>query len=568
MKKKVVNLLIVSLFVFLSACQAAAPAAPAAPAATEAPAAVEKPAEPAAPAKTEAPAAVEEPATPEEPAKAEEPGDEAPKLAADQILRFGLDVDPETLDPRLSRDVSGLRTFELMADGLIQLDENLAPKASLAEKWENPDELTWIFYLRQGVKFHDGSDLTAEDVKYTYDSIRNPDFGAPYAANYASIEEVVAVDDYTVQFNLKEPYSPILANCMTLSIIPAEADEIPDFANKPIGTGAFKLIEWVKKEKIVLEANPDYWGGAPKLQGVEFYIVPNNDTRVSALEAGDVDFVHTPLSPQDVARIRDNDRFTVAELTGLGITFAAFNHASPVLSDKQVRVGLSHFLDKEIMAEELSQGLELPGVSMLIPNTWFYSSSVTNFPFDPDKGKEILKEAGWEDTDGDGILDKNGEKLTVRLSTYTQDDLKMQYVEYMQNLFSTNGVDAQVVTNEWPTFIADVQSGNYDIAVFGMLNLFDPDKYMYNFLRAAGGSNWGGFTNTDFDKLVEEARKVMDQSERAKLYAQAAQINNDEVMHNVLVIQGYIAMYNSKLQGIIPDPRGSIRSFLNAYFVE
>jgi peptide/nickel transport system substrate-binding protein len=488
------------------------------------------------------------------------------ETAVSQVLRFGLDVEPETLDPRLSRDVSASRIYELCADGLIQLDENLAPQPSLAESWDNPDELTWIFHLRQGVKFHDGSDLTAEDVKYTYDTIRDPNFGAVYAANYSSIQEVIAVDEYTVQFNLSEPYSPILSNNMELSIVPAEADSIETFANHPIGTGPFIFKDWVKNEKITLVANPDYWGGAPKLAGVEFYTIPSNDTRVSALESGDVDFVHTPLTPQDVARIKNDDRFNVDELTGLGITFAAFNHKSEFLGDRQVRVGLSYFLDKETMASELSQGLELPGQSILIPNTWFYDGDVPGIPFDIEQGKAVLAEAGWTDTDGDGILDKDGKKLTVRLSTYTQDDLKMQYVEYMQNLFTQGGVDAQVVTGEWATFIADVQSGNYDIAVFGMLNLFDPDKYTYNYLRSTAGSNWGGFSNTEFDALVELARTVSDQAERKDLYVQAATINNEEVMHNVLVYQGYVAMYSKNLEGYVPHARGSIRSFKDASF--
>ncbi|MDR1322167.1 MAG: ABC transporter substrate-binding protein [Gracilibacteraceae bacterium] len=501
------------------------------------------------------------------PAPANPPASEG-GAPAQQVLRFGLDVDPETLDPRHARDVSALRVFELCGDGLIQLNEKLEALPSLAESWENPDELTWVFHLRQGVKFHDGSDLTAEDVKYTYDTIRDPAFGAVYAANYASIKEVVAEDDYTVRFDLNEPYSPILANNMELTIVPAEADSIADFAAKPIGTGPFIMMEWAKNEKILFEANPDYWGGSPALQRVEFYTIPSNDTRVSALEAGDVDFVHTPLTPQDVDRIKGDARFQVDELTGLGITFAAFNHNSPVLADRQTRVGLSHFLDKEVMARELSQGLELPGESILVPNTWFYSDEVKSFPYDPEQGKAILAEAGWTDTDGDGVLDKDGQKLTVRLSTYTQDDLKMQYVEYMQNLFAQGGVDARVVTNEWPTFIADVQAGNYDIAVFGMLNLFDPDKYMYSYLRSTAGSNWGGFSSTEFDALVEEARTVSGEAERRDLYVQAAAINNAEVMHNVLVYQGYVAMYNNKIQGYVPHARGSIRSFQNVSIAE
>ncbi|MDR0569683.1 MAG: ABC transporter substrate-binding protein [Clostridiales Family XIII bacterium] len=479
-------------------------------------------------------------------------------------LNIGLDVEPETLDPRLARDISATRVFEQVCDSLVEVNEQLEPIPCLAESWENPDELTWIFKLRQGVKFHDGSDFDAEDVKHTFDTIRDPEFGAVYAANYASISEVVVEDPYTVKFILSEPYAPLLVYNMTLPIVPAEADDMEGFSEHPIGTGPYVFKEWSRNSKLTMEANPDYWGEKAKTQNLVFHIVPENATRVAALEAGDVDLVHTPLTPQDIQRLQQDPRFVVDTMSGLGIHQAAFNHNVELLKDKRVRMALAHLIDKETMAQELCQGIERPGVSVLLPTSWAWSDSVTGFPYDPEKAKALFKEAGWEDSDGDGILDKDGNKLTVTIYTYTQDDLKMQMAEYMQNTFTSAGVDAQVKIGEWPSFIDDVSKGNYEIAVFGMMNMIDPDKYLFTYLRSTSPSNWGGYSSAEFDSLVEQARKISDQSERAKLYQKAAQINNDEVMHDVMVYQGYVAIHSAKMEGFTPHPAGYWRSLRNA----
>lgn len=510
---------------------------------------------------------------PEEPAEepgeepSEEPEEEPDQEAADTI-RVGIDVDGGIIDPRLATDTTSYRVIELVFDGLVYLDETLAPEPALATSWESSEDgLEWTFNLREGVTFHDGSEFTSEDVVHTYETEIDPDFGARYRSLYDPITEIETIDDYTVKFTLSEPYAPLFAY-LDLGIVPSEADEIEDFSSNPIGTGPYKFDSWSKNNNISLVANEDYWDGEPKTENLVIYIIPDNTTRVDALEAGDVDLVHSPLSPMDIDRIKANDEFIVYETNALGYTYVGFNHTKGVLQEKEVRVGISHMIDKETIANDIYLGMDQPATSPILPVSWAYSDSITNYPFDPEKGVEILNEAGWTDSDGDGILDKDGQKLSVELSTHSEDPNRIQALEYIQNVLMENGIDATLTTVEWPTFFSKVQNLEHEISLVGWLNLVGPDRSMYNQFHSEGTSNYGGYDNPDLDQLLEDARKETDQERRAELYQQAAQIVNDEVMYNVILYQGYIAMFDKDLEGFEPHPKGAFKSLKDAVLYE
>ncbi|MGE5630345.1 MAG: ABC transporter substrate-binding protein [Caulobacteraceae bacterium] len=478
-------------------------------------------------------------------------------------IKVGLDVDAGTLDPRLGRDSSAKRVIDLVFDGLVYIDENLKAQPALAESWENPDPTTWIFKLRDNVYFHNGTKLTAKDVKYTYDTILDEKFAAPYRSLYEPIKSVEAVDDLTVKFTLSNPYAPLLSY-MDMGIVPADAASQPDFASNPIGTGPYKFVSWSKNNNIVFEANDKFWGGTPKTKKITYYIIPDNTTRVAALESGDVDFVHSPLSPQDISRMKGDSRFVVEETNGLGFTYACFNFASPVMSDLKVRQAVAYMINKESISKDIYQGMDKPGVSPIIPPSWAYSDKITNFEYNPDKAKQLLAEAGWKDSDGDKILDKDGKKLTITLSTHTEDPNRVQTVEFLQNELSQIGVDAKVSTTEWPTFDSNLMNGKFDIAIVGWLGLTDPDRAMYTQFHSKGGNNFGKFNIPELDQLLEKGRTTTDQNERATIYQQAAQIVDDQVAYDVMLYQGYYAIYNKNLQGFKIHPSGNLKGLMNA----
>jgi peptide/nickel transport system substrate-binding protein len=473
------------------------------------------------------------------------------------VIRLAFDVDPNTLDPRLQTNVTVMRVGELIYSGLVELNQNLEPQPDLAESWEQVDDKTWVFHLRKDVKWHDGTPFTSADVKYTYETILDKDFGSAARARYTPIIEILTPDEYTVQFNLNEPYAPLLTY-LDHKIVPESSKDNAGFFDNPIGTGAYKFVSWNKNSVIKLTANENYFRGVPATKNIEIYTIPDNSTRVAALEAGDVDFIHSPLSPQDLPRMKENKDVVVFQTNGLGVTFVNFNHQSELLKDKNVRVGLAHMIDKDTISTEIYQGMDTPANGVLLPASWAYSDKITDYPFDPEKGLKILNDAGWVDSDGDGILDKDGKKLSVTLSTHTEDPNRIQAIEFMQNVFTSYGIEAQVSTYEWATFSTDLQNGNYDIGVVGLLNINDPDRGMYLQFSTGGGQNYGKYSYPEIDELLNKGRMESDQGERAKIYQELAQIINDEVMWRVLVFQGYIAMYDKDLEDFTPMPSGQI----------
>jgi len=482
------------------------------------------------------------------------------------IIRIGIDVDINMLDPRLSTGTGNQRVIEAIFDGLLDLDNNLNPVPVLATSWENPDELTWVFHLREGVQFSNGQPFTALDVQHTFMSIIDPDFASPARGLFNWIDTIDIIDDHTVQFNLLFPFAPILSN-MDRGIVPHNSEEMDDFGMNPVGTGPYMLTDLSRGNRALVEANPLFWGDAPRTRQIEYNIIPDNTTRTAALETGDIDLIHSPLSPHDIERLRDDARFNVIEMPGLAKTFLNFNQAADSISDVRVRQALAHMIDRDTIANAIYRGMDAPAASGLLPGTWAYSSEVQNFPFDPERGQEILVEAGFE-MGSDGVFARNGQRLVVQLSTHTEDPNRIQAIEFIQNVMIANGIDAQVTTAEWATFFATVAGGTYEIALLGLTNVVDPDRYFYLRFRTGAPNNEGSFSNARLDELVDEARRVANPAERAVLYHEAAQIVNDYVAHHVLLHQGYIAMHTINMQGFVPNSRGSFRGIQNVVIVD
>jgi len=477
------------------------------------------------------------------------------------VLRIGLDVDAGTIDPRVSRATTTVRVIEQVYDSLIDLDDNLQPQPCLAESWENPDPLTWIFHLRRGVKFHNGADFTSLDVKKTYEDIINPEIASTARATFSVIQNINADDPYTVIFNLREPYAPLLPQ-LNIGIVPKDAGHPDTFGLNPIDTGPYIFKEWLRNSRIVVEANPNHFNGPPKTRTIEFYVIPDNSTRVAALEAGDVDIIHSPLSPSDVNRMKANSAFTVFETPGLGVTFLNFNWGSTFLGDQKVRQAISHLLDKTVISRDIYMNMDVPGVSTLLPSSWAYTDSTPNYAYDPARAAAVFAEAGWT-RGSDGYYTKGGRRLQITLSTHTEDPNRIQVVEYLQNVHMQNGIYTDVSTVEWPTFDANVVAGRFDICLIGLVGITDPDRYLYTRFHTRGSANYSQHGTPRLDTLLVEARQVGVISERARLYREAAAIINEEVMHNILLYQKYIAIYNNNVEGFQPMAAGYFRCLPN-----
>ncbi|NDV01171.1 ABC transporter substrate-binding protein [Pseudoroseicyclus sp. CLL3-39] len=485
-------------------------------------------------------------------------------VQAQDSLVIGADVDAGTLDPRLSRDTTAYRVTDLIYAGLVHLSPTLEPQPDMAESWESPDPQTVIFHLREGLTFSDGSPLTAEDVVYTFETLTDPDFNAPQLTLFAPIESVEAVDELTVQFNLSAPYAPLMSY-LSMGIVPSDyAESGADLSSEPIGSGPMVLSEWNRGSDIVLEASDSYWAGTPEIETVTVRIVGDNSARAQAFEAGDLDVIQSPLSPQDIQRLEEDDRFGSEIMAGLGVTYLNFNTADPLLADPEMRQAFAMLVDQETIVNDIYQGVDEVATSIILPSSWAYDESITQPTFDPAGAAEKFAELGWSDSDGDGILDKDGEPLTVILSTHSEDPNRIQAVEYTQAMMQSVGVDAQIQITDWPSFSSGyVQQGQHQIALLGWLNLTDPDRLGYAQLTTGGSQNWGGYSNETVDTALEEGRTALDQETRAEAYQTAAEVIAEELPYYIISYQGYQLFWDKDLPvEVTADPRGNFRGMI------
>ncbi len=309
-------------------------------------------------------------------------------------VRVGVDVDAGTLDPRLMRDTTAYHVVDLLYDGLVRLDAALEPVPGLATHWEHPDPTTWVFHLREGVAFHDGAALTAADVVYTFETILDPELGAPLRSLYQPVTRVTALDDHTVEVTLAAPYAPLLAYLDLGIVSRAAAEAGRDLGTAPAGTGPFRLGRWERGSRIVLEANPAYWGGPPELETVEFVLVPDNTARAQAFEAGDLDIIQSPLSPLDVRRLADDDRFRHDIRAGVAITYLNFNVSRPQLADPRVRRALCMLVDQDAIIGQIYEHTDQPATSVLLPTSWAHAADVAQPAFAPDQARSCSTRRG------------------------------------------------------------------------------------------------------------------------------------------------------------------------------
>ncbi len=479
------------------------------------------------------------------------------------VLRIGIDVDAGTLDPRLANDTTARRVNEQIYDGLVDLDPQLRPIPALAESWTYISPTVVVFKLRKNVRFHDGSPLTAEDVVFTYQTLLDPALRAPYRGLYTPISKIEAVDPETVRFTLAAPYGPLFKYLGSdlMGIVSKKAVERlgAEYPTHPIGTGPYKFVSWQRNSRITLEANPTYWKGAPKLTQVVFNIIPDNTTRAAALEASDVDLIHSPLSPQDVRRLKNQPRVQVYQLTGLGITYLNFNLADPILKDVRIRRAIAHLIPQQTIVRQIYQDIDSPATSVLLP-AWagVYTGDIAQPSTDLARARALLAEAGW--ISRGASLERDGQRLTIVVRTHSEDPNRVQVAELLVSILRSYGVDARTEITEFPALIQALVGGTYQLVLVGWLGLVDPDRGMYNQFHSKGSSNWEKYNNARVDALLDEGRQKSDPAERANIYREVARVVATDLPYYVLTYQGYIVAISKRVQGFTPYPSGSFRA--------
>jgi len=489
--------------------------------------------------------------------------------AAGQTLTLALETDPTNIDPRLGTDVNSMRVYQIVCNGLLKKDPKLNLVPDLAESWENPDNKTYVFHLRKGVKFHDGSEFTAEDVKYTFETIMDPALNSPKASAYNKIQSIDILDPYTVKFTLTETFSPFLIE-LTQQIIPKKATEAqPDkkFTNQLIGTGPFKLVEWQHDEQVVLEANPDYFDGAPKLQKIVFKTIPDGTVRFLELKQGGVDFVQNALSPDIIPIAAKTDGLTSVTGDSVVIYYLGFNMEDPLLKNVKIRQAMAYALDRQAIVDNLLKGQASLATGLLSPANWAYEGQVQTYPYDIAKAKALLDEAGYPDPDGDGPQPRF--KLVYKTST---DPLRIRIGEVFQEQFKKVGIEiSEIQSYEWAKFYDDIKAGNFQLFTLQWVGITEPDIFYSVFhskMIPPEGRNRGRYANPQIDALTEQARQVLEPQERKKIYSEIQKILAVDTPYIFLWYPSNIVVMNKRVQGFTLYPDGDLASLKDVWIKE
>lgn len=482
------------------------------------------------------------------------------------VINVGLDVDPGTMDPRLARDTSAFRMQELLFNGLTRLDAKLKPVPDLAASWKYLSATVLEVKLRPGVTFHDGSPLTADDVVYTYTTVLDSKFNSPNRSLYTPITKIEAVDALTVKFTLVEPFAPLLAY-LNMGIVPraAATKAGADFGTNPVGTGPFKLVRWQKGSSIELAANDKYHRGRPKLDGLLIRPIPDNNVRLLALESGDLQYIHSPVPPQEIDRVSKSANIQVIKTNALGITYLGLNLRDPILSDKRVRQALGYLTNTQEIAKNIFFNMDTPGFSFLLPGSDYFSRTGTAYTSDLARAEQLLTAAGWVAPSRGAIRQKGNQRLTLELVTNI-DPNRQLVLEYLQGEWRKAGIEVKVRVYDFAAMLADLLAGRYQITLVGLLNLTDPDRAAYRMFKSNGSNNYGKYSNSEVDALLEDARLTNNLALRKKLYGKISEIVTDEVPVIHLLYQGYVVMHDKRLSGISAHPAGSWYSFETATF--
>jgi peptide/nickel transport system substrate-binding protein len=320
-----------------------------------------------------------------------------PAPAPAGLLRVGMEAQPTTMDPGLSTDLYSQQVYSHVLEGLLILDTDGVPRPALAESWTpSADGRVWTFKLRQNVKFHDGTEFTAEDVKYTIDRILNPDTRSPQRGLLSQISAVDAVDRHTVRITTRAPFVPILTNLATAAYMLPRAYHSRvgrDFARRPVGTGAYRWVEWVPDERVVLEANPDYHAGRPSMDRVQFRFIPESSVRLAELESGGTDLI-AGIPAQDLRRLRVSLLVDLHEVVGTNYRLMAFNTTVKPFDDVRVRQAIAHAIDKQKVIDVVWRERAVLAEGPIPPTSWAYDERFKGLGFNLNRAKQLMAEAG------------------------------------------------------------------------------------------------------------------------------------------------------------------------------
>jgi peptide/nickel transport system substrate-binding protein len=482
------------------------------------------------------------------------------------ILVEGSIGDASNLIPLLATDSSSHSISGLIFNGLVKYDKDLNIVGDLAESWDiSQDGLVITFRLRKGIRWHDGQPFTAEDVLFTYRLTIDPKTPTAYAGDFLKVKQAEVLDPLTFRVIYDKPFAPALMSWSS-AVMPKHLMEGKDvtkspLARHPIGTGPYRFKEWKTGQKIVLVYNPDYFEGRPYIDGRVMRIIPDMATMFLELRAKGID--QMGLTPLQYTRQTENryflNNFRKYRYLSFAYTYMGFNLQNPMFADRRVRQALAYASNKEELIDGILLGLGKEATGPFKPGTWQYNPDVKRYPYDPKKAMQLLADAGWRDTDGDGFLDKGGQRFEFELLANQGNEVRAKTAEIIQRRLAEVGISVKIRIIEWAAFIKEfINKRRFDAVILGWTIPMDPDLYDVWHSSKTGPSelNFISYKNDEVDVLLEKGRSTFDRNERKRCYDRIQEILAQDQPYIFLYVPDALPIFNARIHGIEPAPIG------------
>jgi peptide/nickel transport system substrate-binding protein len=492
-------------------------------------------------------------------------GDAEP--AYGDALIEGVIGEPSNLIPMLASDAASHNVSGLIFNGLVKYHTDLSVIGDLAESWDiSKDGLVITFHLRKGVKWTDGVEFTADDVMFGYKAIINEKTPSAYKEDFLQVKKAEVLDRHTFRVTYEKPFAPALTSWGSLVVLPKhllEGEDITktEFSRSPVGLGPYKLASWISGQELSLESNREYFEGRPYVDWYVYRIIPDPATMFLVLRTGEIDLMGlTPIQytkQTETPFFRSN--FRKYRYPAFQYTHMAFNLKHPFFQDRRVRQAIAYALDKSEIVDVVLFGLGSPATGPYVPNTWPYNPHVKKYEYNPEKARQLLKESGWTDTDGDGILDRDGQPFAFTILTNTGNKLRENTAAIIQWRLAKIGIKVEIRKLEWSTFINQfIDKKRFAAVILGWSISPDPDQYdiWHSSKTKEKELNFISYNNSEVDELLERGRRNFDIEERKKAYFKIQEILAEEVPYIFLYVPDATPIVHARFMGIKPSPIG------------
>ncbi|HUP20594.1 MAG TPA: peptide-binding protein, partial [Gemmatimonadota bacterium] len=448
---------------------------------------------------------------------------------------------------------------------LVRLDENMEYEAYMADSMHvAEDGMSATFRVREGLTWHDGTPVTADDVVWSIETYMNPDLAFANLQYFQFVDRVERLDDRTVVVHFTEPHSDALADFTEwephpkhlLEDVPIAEMRTAAFNRNPVGNGPFKFVSWTANQQVVFEANPDFVMGRPHLDRVVFRIIPEQTTELTELLTGNLDMIRA-VQPAEAARVEQSDAARLLPYEARSYTYRAWNTANPLFSDARVRRALTMGMDRQQIVDALLYGYGEVGITDVMPFQWEFNEELEPWPYDPEGAKALLAEAGWTDSDGDGTLDKDGRPFRFILETNQGNDLREDLIVIAQSDLAKIGVAVEPRLTEWNTLIDRLKRKDFVAVVSGWSVdfKFDPTET----LSCEGGVyNYPAYCNPQADALVRRALTTLTREEARPAWDEYQEIIHQDQPYTFLYYLNERLGVSRRLQGVEADARGHL----------